>query len=358
MTTDDAIRDALEHLAHHSPDPERTLRGLAGRQRAMRQRRMLTLAGGMVAAGAVVGAPLFLMSRQHAARPAGAAGTSGSGDGIPLRYRPGWLPAGMVEVLRMVGADAVNDPDLQLREWRNPGTGRRVRLIVGGASSVVTEGRQRITVQGVSGFVDPDIIPRQNAVAIIWEAALGALVQVVVDVDEPGSLAVPMRIANSVTRDGKSALTPRLAFGWLPANTHESMGRQSHGSSIVMASPHGWAEMATYSEPYSAGAPLPHLDMPDGLGPVSDALSFGVTATIGPVADVGPSVPAAGGAARDTVTVRGTRGVFVSPQILQIPLPKGRTLRVAGAQTRPDLVRIADSLRIGPDPDVSWVGRR
>ena len=58
------------------------------------------------------------------------------------------------------------------------------------------------------------------------------------------------------------------------------------------------------------------------------------------------------------VTVRGVTGTFIIPNILAVPLPDGRWLRVAGELGQADLVRVADTLRIGPVPDLSWLGTR
>jgi len=58
------------------------------------------------------------------------------------------------------------------------------------------------------------------------------------------------------------------------------------------------------------------------------------------------------------VTVRGVTGTFIIPNILVVPLSDGRWLRVAGQPSQADLVRVADTLRIGPVPDLSWLGTR
>jgi hypothetical protein len=342
MTTDDAVRDALEHLAQHAPDPDRVLLRLAGHARVRRQRRALTLAGGVVAAGAAVGTPLMLLGDRHVAAPASPSGPSTmpspspspGNDRIPMRYRPTWLPDEMVEISRAVGAhDPEDASDQQIRTWRNDASGQEVQLEVAGRDSVDVTGLRRITVHGVSGWVDERA--GRPSVAVIWPAGPGRLIQVTVQEIAPKSTTLPLRIANSVTPDGTSVLEMPVALGWLPDGVHR------HADSLIQATPHGWRAMVSAD---------------DGKAPGERVV---VSATVGTAADVLPSSSKSGTTnAPRTVTVRGVTAAFLTPQILLVPLSGRLALRVGGNASRPDLIRVADALRIGPVPDLTWLGIR
>jgi hypothetical protein len=107
----------------------------------------------------------------------------------------------------------------------------------------------------------------------------------------------------------------------------------------ILATPHGWRAM---------------VSVDNGKRPPDIAA---VSATIGTAADVlidgtKPGITTA------PVAVRGVTGTFYSSGVLQVPLPGDLGLRVAGEASQADLVRVADTLRIGPVPDLSWLGTR
>ena len=337
MITDDEIRDALEHLAQHAPDPYRLRHQFAVRDRVRRERRALALVGGAVAAGVAVGAPLVLLRGRHSPTPPNSlvpsAGPSPSpsvmNDRVPMRYRPAWLPDGMAETSRSVGAHFAGESDTQVRAWRNEATSQAVSLQVGGADSYDTTGLRRITVQGVSGWLDPGP-PGRPSVAVIWPAEAGVLISVIVDGIAPGSTALPLQVANSVTTDGTSVLELPVAFGWLPD------GLNRIGARSMEAAQQGW---------------LARSSADNGKLPPEIA---GVSVDIGTAADVLFWKP---GMSTVPITVRGVTGTLVNQGILLVPLDGGLALRVAGEASVPDLVRLANSLRIGPVPDLSWLGR-
>jgi hypothetical protein len=344
MITDDEIRDALEHLAQHAPGPDRVLRQFAVRERARRQRRALTLVGGAVAASVAVGAPLVLLRERHNAAPGGSpspypdpsADPSPSpsivNDRLPMRYRPTWLPDGMEEISRTVGSPDPDDTSAQTRAWHNAASKQNVSLQLGGPSSVDLTGLRRVAVQGGSGWVQ-DMAGRPS-VAVIWQAAPGLFLQVFVDGIPPRSTALPVQIANSVTADGASVLELPVAFGWLPD------GYRITERSVDAAS-NGWQARIAADD----GKPIPQRS--------------GVSVGMGAKDDMLPNGPKPGMTAPPTdVTVRGVTGTFITPNILGVPLPDGRWLRVAGQPSQADLVRVADALRIGPVPDLSWLGTR
>jgi hypothetical protein len=342
VITDDSIRDALEHLAQHAPDPDRVLLGLAGRDRARRQRRALTIAGGAVAAGVAVGGPLVLLRDRHPAGPAGVAGPSARpspssspsivNDRIPMRYRPTWLPDGMREISRIAGPFSPDsDPRQQIRTWRVGTGGQSVQLQVGGADSVDTAGLRHTTVRGAAGWVDQR--SGRPSVGVIWQPQPGVWLQVVVEGVAPGSTTVPLRVANSVTPDGSSMLEVPVAFGWLPDGITRAAQR------TVASTAHGWESLVAAD---------------DGKGPVGAPV--GVSATLGTAADVLVLNQKPGSTqSPGSTTARGVAATFVSPHILMVALPDGLGLRVAGEASQADLVRVADALRIGPVPDLSWL---
>ncbi len=340
MITDDEIRDALEHLARHAPGPDRVLRQFAVRERARRQRRALTLVGGTVAASVAVGAPLVVLRERHSAAPGGSPSPypdpspspSIVNDRLPMRYRPTWLPDGMVETSRTVGSPVADDASAQSRSWHNAASGQTVTLGVTGPNSVDATGLRRVAVHGVSGWVQ-DMAGRPS-VAVIWQVAPDLFLQVFVDGIPPRSTALPVQIANSVTTDGASVLELPVAFGWLPD------GYRITERSVDAASD-GWQARIAADD----GKPIPQRS--------------GVSVGMGAKDDMLPNGPKPGMTAPPTdVTVRGVTGTFITPTILGVPLPDGRWLRVAGQPSQADLVRVADALRIGPVPDLSWLGTR
>jgi hypothetical protein len=341
MITDDAVRDALEHLAQHAPGPDRVLLRLAAHDRTRRQRRALTLVGGAVAAGVAVGAPLVLLGKHHSPAPGGSpspfadpsADPSPSivNDRITMRYRPTWLPDGMVETSRGVGSPDPNDTSAQSRSWHNAASGQTVTLGVTGPNTIDVTGLRRVAVHGGSGWVE-DMAGRPS-LTVFWQAEPGVYLQVFVDGIQPRSTTLAVQIANSVTADGVSVLELPVAFGWLPDGYRIS-------ERSMAAAPHGWLARTRADN----GMPLPQLS--------------GVDVSIGAEADqvVGPKPGMT--APPTSVTVRGVTGTFVIPDILLVPLPGGLWLRVSGGRGQADLVRIADTLRIGPVPDLGWLGTR
>jgi hypothetical protein len=126
-----------------------------------------------------------------------------------------------------------------------------------------------------------------------------------------------------------------VALGWLPA------GIDRTGDRVIERTLHGWRAMVAAD---------------NGKAPPQSAA---VSATVGTAADVllatsKPGMTTAPG----SVTVRGVTGTFVTPQILLVPLDGGLGLRVAGGTSQADLVQVADTLHIGPVPDLSWLGIR
>jgi hypothetical protein len=127
-----------------------------------------------------------------------------------------------------------------------------------------------------------------------------------------------------------------VALGWLPN------GFDHLGGNAILGNAKGWqATVSAFS------------------GPPSQLLQIEVT--IGTVADVlrGPSKP--GFTPPISVAVRGVTGtIYTSGDqgVLWAPLPGGLGLRVDGTASQADLVHVTNSLRIGPIPDLSWLGAR
>jgi len=361
--TEDKIREALFAIADRAPHPVRVSAGLADRRRAHRQRRALLLAG---AAGAVAvtagGAAALTRLRSTgpdtgivppggatpspSASPTPPPGTlltpspepspRGGNTFVPMKYRPTWLPEGLGEIERSVTVSG-GDPYDQRRAWQAGASGTNVYLDTASTKRQSVKGWKPATVQGHRGWTKTDESMNYRGASVIWQDDVGVWFSVLLNAgpDDDAS-EVAMTIAESVVPDGVTGCEVFLSFGWLPEGLR------------------GGAQRLGYSTGFGAWS----ADFWTGG---HDGMDVGVW--IGPEVDLqAPS---------DPVTVRGRRGKkvwFTYPsggkndggKVFVDLGPVGLSLSSFSKNpvSLDDLVRIADDMRIGPDPYLGWSGQR
>lgn len=368
MITDEMIRAAMHRVADTAPDGARVRAALAHRSRRYRQRRALLLAGGATAAVAAVAGPVALVVRRRPVRieaglpnladPAAPPEPAGGNSFVPLRWRPTWLPEGYVEVSRTVTA---SDPagGLQVRSWWRVGSGSGpaggedyLHLHAGPTDWFGDQSwRRPATVNGAPGGLAHE--PGQVS-QVVWQPTPGEMLAVGVTASGLDAIEVAERIAGSVVADGLSGCELPLVAGWLPdgvAGDHvvtvdtDELGDlrvqlrvqpPDRGMSLVDA------VMGTSVHRPGGWEPVTVRDLP-GVGRVAPDPDDRVPAA-------GAEVPIAGPSGWVHVELADARQLFLSLELSGLADPPELALA--------DVVRVAESLHIGPDPDTSWLGHR
>jgi hypothetical protein len=357
--TEPEITHALHAIAALAPDPDRLRTRLAGRIRVSRQRRALLVAGAAAAATAAVGVPAALWWSLN--RPADgnladpvAEPTGGGNARVPMRLRPTWLPEGIVEVFR----DARVRGPHQLRIWTTAAgyaAAHAGHLTAGAAepSVVLSILPEAVAAPPSTGpIVSPDG-PTPNTVVLGLPAVVsgvdGGLVEVswrpgdgsVVSIEVKGvqsTVDAALRVARSLVPDRATGCETALRFGWLPAEVDPASAEIR-----VSGLGDGWSQSLD-------------LDSRSLGGPGARAVLVNRRDQL--VLAPGPFEPA---------TLRGRGGEVrngggYAEALLQ--LPGDRWLYVvcyAGTTSqdmRENVIRLIDSITIGPDPYLGWIGRR
>jgi hypothetical protein len=216
MNTNDQIREAFAELARQAPAPDRVAAGIAGRSRAIRQRRLLLGAGGTVAAAAALGVPALLWwpsdpsTVDELLSPVGPRG-------YPMPFTPSWLPDGYNITQRRV---TTGRPGPQLREWHvNPlhlHPRVQLKLELGGPSPRPSS--STVDINGTPGWVS---LGKYSA-SCSWQPFAGIEMSVSFadepdDTDRGAEFAeIAVRVARSTSLDHVEYLRPTMSFGWLP----------------------------------------------------------------------------------------------------------------------------------------------
>ena len=360
MVTEEMIRAALERVAERAPDGVAVRAALAGRARLLHQRRTLVLAGGAAAATVATGVPaaaLWLRRNGSPVAPSGPAQPPNRR--FPLRWRPTWLPNGLVELHRSTKFDD------EVTEWVR-GWGPRpaddasqsglpaVALRMTRESALPEIGRP-VSINGTPGRLHND--PGAPECGVLWLAAPGQLLTASITKMSPTKdpEESSLRIARSVVADPAAVCEVWVAFGWLPAGYGDAARSFSLGASVKPG------------QPVTPTARIERLF----LHPTAESGAVGSLT-------IGEDRPRPQGA--QDVTVRGRPGWMVwnehDESVVYVPLedgrplvmtvkatrigePRNRTLPPRGRSwTREELLRVVDEVRLGPIPDLSWFGRR
>jgi len=358
MTVDDDIRVALDRIAADAPDPNRVRAGLARRARAVHQRRLVLAAGGAVVVAGMIGMPAWIglsarrvpvggpdvRTSPNLGRPGREGPLFDENRWAPLRYRPTWLPEGLVEQARAATLRG-GRPDYQYRRWEDPGPrpsawppprdetpdAPTVVLELGPADTVVAAGSWTpVTINGVAGRVSPAVDPSPG---VVWPVDAGLNLRVSVS-GVPDPLTVALRVARSVQGDLAAIVESPFTFGWLPAGI---IGEER--ASVIAAGDRSG---------YVVGLEIDRerqtlVRVVNGTGVVD-------------------MVPDGGG----PVTVRGRPGLgAVNPDgaswvsaVDEFGQRIFATGLVSAGLGLPDLVRVVEELTVNLGPDLGWMGRR
>ncbi|MCE7009810.1 hypothetical protein LWC34_44415 [Kibdelosporangium philippinense] len=339
MSTEEKIKQAFERQAGRAGDHRAVL---AEVRKATAKRRISGWGMGLISIGvaAAVATPIVLSSagQPYTAPPADPMVTTlpaapvpekpaeHAGEGVTvLQYRPTWLPDGAYEVSRMFAGESA-----LMRIWELPGSEtanqRTLRLLLSQAA-MPTVGKA-VDINGIPGMLVTD----HQETSVTWMVEPGQRLSVIFPgTDEVADIA--LRVARSVKPDGDAAFVWPLEFQWLPEHLQPS-GFTVHAID------------------------LKYVDVSASAQTIPREAEKGVSVSIftlrppGVPGGVPPYRPEGG----TPVTVRGKQGVFVSGEVY-VEFELGRAMVVSGPLSQQDLVRIADSIKIGP-LNYPWIGTR
>ncbi|GAA2367664.1 hypothetical protein Cme02nite_28570 [Catellatospora methionotrophica] len=340
---DDLIRAALLDMAKHSPDAATVRAGTNARMRQLRQRRAVLAVAGVAAVASAT--PLVVRDRPQAGPTSGSLLPPAFPDlpvgpgnvGVAIRHHPTWLPDGFVESARQAVLSA--QPTYTAREWSAPGdhpestVAPRISVSHQSAASPWHPRRsdrqgKKVTVNGADGLAWSD----GDDVELEWPSADGGFLRVSLHAVRPG-LATARRIAESVVADDVTIMECALAFGWLPPDlvgsailarsTTDGSGRPSVSAwnqELMLTGGRLWIMCGTATDQWEL----------DSRGRAA--------------------------------TVRGLPGrVNPDGDELWVRLPDGRHLLAStqrGAVPFARLVKVMEHIRLGPLPNVAWIGSR
>ncbi|BEL08543.1 hypothetical protein Q0Z83_067340 [Actinoplanes sichuanensis] len=317
------LRDALSTIADRAHDPGPVAAGIAARARTHRQRRGLLVASAAAVTG-VVGA-VALWPRRDAPQPPAVLPTPSSG--LPITYRPTWLPEGFVEVSR-----SGTGPTRQTRTWQRDD--QRILLFLVPRSGFDGAGYRPATLGGRRAWVLPG--PGK-----VWvEVDGGLMISVSVPLSDPDG-RIAQRIAASIEPEPGAVAAVSLSFGWLP----------SRFTGPATAELSGTAGM--WREGISVGAPLAIVE--------AELLWEWSTSKGDPATMRGrPGSVYLGDPNVGCPDLPGTEQTCpILPAFARVEFEGGRILRVKIGRgydvSRAELIRIMDEIVLGPEPDTSWL---
>jgi hypothetical protein len=366
--TDDLLRRALQRQAERAPDPDR-VRAELPRQATLRTRRRYgALAGGLVAAAALaaVAVPVLALddagpgeqfgAPPAASEPASASPVPSMPATVGLRYRPGWLPAGLTERSRTVpvGPTPYDGP---VRVYKKAGTdsgfdmgGTRLEFGVVAADKGVDpfgDHGQKVDINGRQGRLSPG-----GKSSVHWLIDPQTVI-FIHNVEGGVSDADLLRIARSVEPDTGQVPVP-VKLGRLPA------GMTPFSAQFSGDSPDRWRlEVSALGQMPATGIPTARAGEKKGDG--TQAGDRGIYVRLGPTTDA----PAGGG----PTTIGGRPGRIVATPVegpvpgehtyIVVQLASNLTLTVFGLVPdvpRAELVAVAEGVEVGAVPDLSWLG--
>jgi hypothetical protein len=356
MDVEDVLRAALHRQADRAAPPGRVLAGMRNRARIRRRRTGIAAAASALAvAGTAVAVPFIASSgtgpptTNTTVQPGSTTSTPGvRPTRVPVRFLPTWLPDGVdgVEtgvstrptmVERHGGIRYFGDVGMISLNWVGGHMG-----MIGDMETVQINGAAgKHSVQGGFRYLQ-------------WRPEPGTTIQLTVR--EAVGKQDALRIANSVRPSAVVVEVP-MELGWIPADLDRT-GGQVHvaGTAVELAVDAGMTSRSTGSQGSTSTAEPPPSQV--RLEPARS-----LSATVAPTTDA----PAGG----EPVTVNGRPGRYLEvPEqselrgigptcYLVVELGDGRTLTVVGKSvnvpvwTRADLLRVAEAVRVGPNPDVS-----
>ncbi len=378
---ENALRWALDDIARLAPDPVRVRQRLNGRLRAHRQRRALIIAGTAAAGAAAVGVPATLWLTRRGTNPVDGnmptPATEPAHPGnlrVPMRLRPTWLPDDAVEFSRMAVVGAAH----QERVWASPAA---IDLLVKGdfekaaAQTVVSlqitrpvpyvapsppptpevtdpasppvspppfqplGGPANSTIGGRSARIRTD---PNDEITVAWMIDDAGTVATVYVSDIADAATAIVRIARSMVPDGATACETSLRFGYLPPE-----GSGTDPEVTVDGWSGGWTQVLEVGQNVpGSGSPGARVLLASSRDRLTD-LSVLDTLPVATVRGRAGRSGAMSGYAEAVVELDGGRW-------LQVLSYFGSTdaARVA------HLARITESLTIGPDPYLNWIGHR
>ncbi|GLZ29899.1 hypothetical protein Lesp02_20890 [Lentzea sp. NBRC 105346] len=307
--TEQLISDALKRQAERAPHPGPTLARLRRPARRRSRSSLFLMVGTAVAAAAVLFTAGVIVGR-------GPSPDDGAAALLPttapaqthLKYSPGWLPDGFVEVYRSAGPEGI------VRAWTSQPSANQpfatgqpmVSLSLDGGSPAGYETWEQVQLPGATGYVQVADGQSGKAATVVWKALdlLTVTVRGFADVK-----ATALQFAGSVKPDEKSAVKSALEY---------------HGMSLPRvwgASPSKWTSEIRV-EPFTAQVSTEKPDLTGGR----------------------------------PVEVRGKQGTYVPGRFVAV-FDHDVWVVVLGDLDEGQLVKIAGDLKVDAKPDFSWIGR-
>ncbi|TWP53241.1 hypothetical protein FKR81_04530 [Lentzea tibetensis] len=307
--TEQLIKEALNRQADRAPHPGPTLSALRRPARRRSRSSLFLTVGTAVAAAAVLFAAGVLVGKGPSPDNGAAAllPTTTPSASTHVKFSPGWLPDGFVEVYRSAGPDGI------VRVWTTEPSADppfatakpMVSLSVDGNPEGFETWEQVALANGATGYVQVTQGQTGPGATIVWRApdVLRVTVRGVPDVR-----ATAVQIAGAVQPDDKSVVRSAVEYQGL------SLPR------VWGASPSRWTSEIRV-DPFTAQV---STDPPDLTG-------------------------------GKPVDVRGKQGTYVPGKYVAV-LDRGVWLTVTGQLTEGQLVKIANDIKIDPKPGYDWIG--
>jgi hypothetical protein len=341
MTSETDVRQALERIAGAAGEPDRLRAQVTARIRTHRQRRALLISAGSAVGAAAVGVPAFLwLHREPRSFPVG------EGTSVPLHVRPTWLPDGVLSYSRQVAHPSA------IPESQFFGSPEAIAARPG------STGAGSLTGQSLSvGVVDTTTLDPSSQPGVL--------------VEEPNTdvNGVPAFIGAGSGVADVEQVTWRLADGLVGSVT--GFGWATQTREIVLRVARGLVSDGLTSAAVAMrfGAVLPSVpNEPEGVSVSGSPAAWIQTLQKGLVtAQLTPADPNRG-AFSERVTARGRPGTLsragaYQPAQLLVHLDDGRWLYLlyqpfsSDADGGDEIIQIAETMVIGPNPDLNWLGR-
>jgi hypothetical protein len=334
MTSETDVRQAFERIAGAAADPDRLRAKVTARIRTHRQRRALLISAGTAVGAAAVGVPAFLwLGREPKTYPVG------EGISLPLHVRPTWIPDGTVAHSRAVNHVS---PLWESQLFATPGFDSNPQtVVVPGSVGVLIYVEDLSGAQPLGGAPSTDVngspavvaSTRESTTSVQWTLADGliATVSAIAAIDPDARLQMALRVARGLVTDGLTSVAIALRFADMddPAFTTVEVGGTPDNWRQQLVSPRASATLTSTRPQGGDGEP---------------ATIRGRSGTVAAGGQVG----------HDT-------GLTTPPQ-LRVQLDDGRWLWVQAVDLsdtggRDLVIEIAETMTIGPNPDLSWLGR-